>query len=335
MRAQMTEIRQRFPCYACRRMTHALRRAGWCINHKRVRRLLDPLPVGQRRVYHFIPHTTAAQHAYCRHPNLLLGRTLHHLNEAWVADLTYVRPPTTFLYLACTLDAYSRRCIGWALTPWLDTRVTLAALEHAVALRQPAPGLIHHSDQGVQYASNAYIVRLRHIGAQFSMALAGNSYENALIESFFKTLRSEESCHGSVTTPLQMHLCALRPTSMCTTLNVCIHAWLPTTGGIRGTLHGTTTLLMCPLTMLGGVHAQHRLLGSYGMACCTLTTQRNPMVTQWLNRGHCDRNVVLNRGGCSPLTMRNDDVSVFPTCTFRQQRVPVAYNVKHQVWLEQ
>ncbi len=70
-------------------------------------------------------------------------------------------------------------------------------------------------------------------------------------------------------------------------------------------------------------------------ARCTLTTQRNPMVTQWLNRGHCDRNVVLNRGGCSPLTMRNDDVSVFPTCTFRQQRVPVAYNVKHQVWLEQ
>ncbi len=187
-----TEIRERFPCYGYRRMTHALRRAGWCINHKRVRRLLDPLPVRQHRVHHFIPHTTAAQHAYCRHPNLLLGRTLHHLNEAWVADLTYVRPPTTFLYLACILDAYSRRCIGWALTPWLDTRVTLAALEHAVVLRQPAPGLIHHSDQGVQYASNAYIVRLRHIGAQFSMALAGNSYENALIESFFKTLRSEE-----------------------------------------------------------------------------------------------------------------------------------------------
>ena len=192
VRTKMAQIRECFPYYGYRRMTHALRRAGWTINHKQVRRLLDPLPIRRRRVQRFIPHTTAAQHAYCRYPNVLLGRTLHHLNEAWVADLTYVRLPTTFLYLACILDAYSRRCIGWALTPWLDTRVTLAALEHAVVLRQPAPGLIHHSDQGVQNASNAYIVRLRHIGAQFSMALAGNPYEHALIESFFKTLRREE-----------------------------------------------------------------------------------------------------------------------------------------------
>jgi transposase InsO family protein len=188
----MAHIRARFPYYGYRRMTHALRRAGWRINPKRVRRLLDPLPVRRRRVQHFIPHTTAAQHAYCRYPNLLLGRTLHRLNEAWGADLTHVRLPTKFLYLACILDGCSRRCIGWALAPWLDTRLTLAALDAAVAHRQPAPGLIHHSDQGVQYASTAYIARLRSIGAQSSMALAGNPYENALIESFFKTLRYEE-----------------------------------------------------------------------------------------------------------------------------------------------
>jgi transposase InsO family protein len=186
----MAEIRARFPYYGYRRMTHALRRAGWPINPKRVRRLLDPLPVRRRRVHHFIPHTTAA-HAYCRYPNLLLGRTLHRLNEGWVADLTYVRLPTTFLYLACLLDAYSRRCIGWALAPWLDTRLTLAALDAAVARRHLLPGLIHHSDQGVQYASNAYVARLRIIDAQSSMALAGNP-ENGLIESFFKTLRREE-----------------------------------------------------------------------------------------------------------------------------------------------
>ena len=86
-------------------MTHALRRTGWHINYKRVRRLLALLPLRWRRVHRFIPYTTAAEHAYCRYPNLLLGRTLHHLNEAWVADLTYVRQPTTFLYLACILDA--------------------------------------------------------------------------------------------------------------------------------------------------------------------------------------------------------------------------------------
>ncbi len=189
---RMAQIRARFPCYGYRRMTHAMQRAGWPINHKRVRRLLDPLPVRRRRVQHFIPHTTAAQHAYCRYPNLLLGRTLQRLNEAWVADLTYVRLPTTFLYLACILDAFSRRCIGWALAPWLDTRLTLAALDAAIAVRHSAPGLIHHSDQGVQYASNVYIARLRSIGAQSSMALAGNAYENGLIERFFKTLRTEE-----------------------------------------------------------------------------------------------------------------------------------------------
>jgi len=189
VRAQMAQIRARFPCYGYRRMTHALRRAGWHINPKRVRRLLDPLARRRRRVQRFIPHTTAAQHAYCRYPNLLLGRTLQRINEAWVEDLTYVRLPSTFLYLAVLLDAFSRRCVGWALAPWLDTRLTLTALNNAVAARHPRPGLIHHSDQGVQYASIAYVARLHHIGAQPSMALAGNPYENALAESFLKTLR--------------------------------------------------------------------------------------------------------------------------------------------------
>jgi transposase InsO family protein len=192
VRAQMAQIRERFPYYGYRCMTHALQRAKWPINHKRVRRLLDPLPVRRRRVQRFIPHTTAAQHAYCRYPNLLLGRTLCALNEAWVADITYVRLPTTFLYFAGILDAYSRRCIGWELAPWLDTRLTLAALDRAVLLRQPPPGLIHHSDQGVQYASTAYSARLRSIGALSSMAMAANPYENAIVESFLKTLRHEE-----------------------------------------------------------------------------------------------------------------------------------------------
>lgn len=81
-------------------------------------------------------------------------------NQVWVADITYVRLPTTFGYLACVLDAFSRRCGGWKLSRQIDTQLTLAALEMALTQRQPAPGLIHHSDRGVQYASLAYVARL-------------------------------------------------------------------------------------------------------------------------------------------------------------------------------
>jgi len=113
-------------------------------------------------------------------------------NQAWVADITYVRLPTNFVYLACVLDAYSRRCVGWKLSRQIDTRLTLDALEMALAQRQPAPGLIHHADRGVQYASLAYVARLEQAGAQVSMSAKGNPYDNAKAESFFKTLKREE-----------------------------------------------------------------------------------------------------------------------------------------------
>ena len=113
-------------------------------------------------------------------------------DQAWVADITYIRLPTTFVYLAAILDAHSRRCIGWALSRWIDTDLTLAALSMALARRQPAAGVIHHSDRGVQYASGAYVERLEGAGARISMAARGNPYENAKAESFFKTLKAEE-----------------------------------------------------------------------------------------------------------------------------------------------
>jgi transposase InsO family protein len=109
-----------------------------------------------------------------------------------VADLTYIRLPTTFAYLACVLDAWSRRCVGWEVSRAIDTTLTLSALERALATRHPAPGLIHHSDRGVQYASSAYIDRLHDAGAQVSMSAVGNPYDNAKAESFFKTLKREE-----------------------------------------------------------------------------------------------------------------------------------------------
>jgi putative transposase len=112
--------------------------------------------------------------------------------EAWVADLTYIRLPTGFVYLAAILDAYSRRCIGWALSRWIDTDLTLAALAMALTRRQPPVGLIHHSDRGVQYASGDYVARLEAAGARISMSATGNPYDNAKAESFFKTLKYEE-----------------------------------------------------------------------------------------------------------------------------------------------
>ena len=113
-------------------------------------------------------------------------------NTVWVADITYIRLQCCFVYLATLLDSFSRVCVGWSLSPCIDTRLTLDALEQALAWRQMQPEWIHHSDRGVQYASNAYVQRLAQAGAHVSMAAKGNPYENAQAESFFKTLKSEE-----------------------------------------------------------------------------------------------------------------------------------------------
>jgi putative transposase len=110
----------------------------------------------------------------------------------WVADLTYIRLPSTFVYLAAILDAYSRKCVGWKLSRRIDTQLTLGALEAALAVRCVKAGLIHHSDRGVQYGSHESVARLRSIEAQVSMAAVGNPYDNAKAESFFKTLKREE-----------------------------------------------------------------------------------------------------------------------------------------------
>ncbi len=136
--------------------------------------------------------TTDSRHGYRTYPNLLREAVLTGLNQAWVADITYIRLPTAFVYLACVLDAYSRRCVGWQLSREIDTTLALAALNHALATRCPSPGLIHHSDRGVQYASAAYVARLEGAGARVSMSAVGNPYHNAKAESFFKSLKHEE-----------------------------------------------------------------------------------------------------------------------------------------------
>ncbi len=113
-------------------------------------------------------------------------------NRYWVADLTYVRLPEGFVYLACLLDVYSRKCIGWSLSRRIDAQLPLPALEMALAQRVVPAGLIHHSDRGRQYGSHAYVERLLDVGANISMSTPGQPTENAFAESFIKTVKCEE-----------------------------------------------------------------------------------------------------------------------------------------------
>jgi transposase InsO family protein len=180
-----------FPGYGYRRVTVALQRDGWAVNHKRVLRIMREEALLCQLKRRFVV-TTDATHGLPTYPNLLSGLAITRLDQVWVADITYIRLPTAFVYLACILDACSRRCIGWQLARTIDTRLTLAALERAIAARRPSADLIHHSDRGVQYASADYVARLTSLGARISMSARGNPYDNARAESFFKTLKKEE-----------------------------------------------------------------------------------------------------------------------------------------------
>jgi len=180
-----------FPGYGYRRVTKQLQHDGRVINHKKVLRLMreSDLLCRMRRKWVM---TTDSKHHFPRYPNLIKGMAVNRMNQVWLADVTYIRIRSGFVYLAAILDAYSRRVIGHAVSTSLETSLTLKALRMAIAVRKPAPGVIHHSDQGVQYASEEYVEELRRHGCMISMARRGNPYENAAMESFFKTLKYEE-----------------------------------------------------------------------------------------------------------------------------------------------
>jgi transposase InsO family protein len=136
--------------------------------------------------------TTDSQHLYRVYPNLLKGLEITDMNQLWVADITYIRILTGFVFLAVMLDVFSRRVVGWALAKRIDHRLTLEALRMALRTRKPRAGLIHHSDQGVQYACTQYVKELEEHEVCISMSAKGNPYDNAYAESFFKTLKNEE-----------------------------------------------------------------------------------------------------------------------------------------------
>jgi len=180
-----------FPGYGYRRVTHALQREGWNVNHKRVLRIMHEESLLCHLKRHFV-QTTDSHHHFPIYPNLVTGHVPDAPDVIWVADLTYICLGREFVYLATILDAYSRKCIGWNLSTRIDANLALGALEEALATRAVKAGLIHHSDRGVQYASIAYTARLQSMSVQISMSAKGNAYDNAKAESFFKTLKQEE-----------------------------------------------------------------------------------------------------------------------------------------------
>jgi transposase InsO family protein len=179
--------------YGYRRLTELLHRDGWAVNHKRVLRLMrtDNLLCLRRRA--FVPPPRDSGHDWRVVPNLARGMELTGLDQLWVADITYVRLLEEFAFLAVLIDAFSRRVVGWAVDGHLRASLAVAALEMAVAARQPVAGqLIHHSDRGVQYACAEYTERLATHGIQPSMSRIGSPYDNAKAESFMRTLKREE-----------------------------------------------------------------------------------------------------------------------------------------------
>lgn len=190
-----------FSGYGGRRVTKQLQREELRVKHKPVNKTRVSQVMKEQglrcRVKRAFVATTNSKHPFRRYPNLIRGLTLTGINQVWVADITYIRLKREFIYLAVILDSYSRRVIGWALDNTLESTLCQKALEMALQQRhkeqrQVQPGLIHHSDQGSQYASSLYTEALLGAGVQISMSARANPYDNARAESFMKTLKQEE-----------------------------------------------------------------------------------------------------------------------------------------------
>jgi putative transposase len=191
LRHELQRVALKWPAYGYRRITAELHRRGFEVNHKHVLRLMREDNLLCLRQRSFVV-TTDSRHTRPVYPNLARDITPQAVNQLWVADITYIRLLSEFVYLAVVLDAYSRRVIGWALGRTLEAELAVSALRMALAQRQPAAGLVHHSDRGVQYASHSYTDLLKAHGVRISMSRKGNPYDNAACESFMKTLKYEE-----------------------------------------------------------------------------------------------------------------------------------------------
>lgn len=193
LKNEIQNIAIEFQRYGYRRITIELHRRGFKVNHKAVHRLMKEdnlLCIGKQ----FVPRTTDSEHNLPTYRNLTKDLVITAINQYWAADITYIRLRQEFIYLAVMIDVYSRKCIGWKLGRDIDAKLALAALDMALMNRKDMDlsNLIHHSDQGVQYASWEYVNRLMEKGIKISMSRKGNPYDNAFAESFIKTLKYEE-----------------------------------------------------------------------------------------------------------------------------------------------
>lgn len=181
--------------YGARRLSHEFARRGRCIGKHRIARLKKKLGLWTQRRRRFV-RTTRARPDHCVHPNRL-QQCFHaqHPDEIWVSDVSAVWTLEGWLYLAVVIDLWSRKVVGWASAPTFDTRLTLSALNQALRRRRNTAALVHHSDRGAHYSSSVYQQRLRRAGIQSSMSGAGNCYDNAVAESFFSSLKNEETLH--------------------------------------------------------------------------------------------------------------------------------------------
>jgi putative transposase len=186
----MHAIKVDFEAYGWRRMQAALGQQGWAVNHKKLKRLMREHGLNARRRRRFVA-TTDSDHDQPIFPNRTRDMTVDGPDQLWVADLTYVAVAVGFVYVALIMDAWSRRIIGYAMSRRIDARLTLAALNAAIALRQPSCGCVHHSDRGSQYAAEKYRNRLQQAKLVGSMGRRGNPYDNAMMESLMKTLKVE------------------------------------------------------------------------------------------------------------------------------------------------
>lgn len=190
LEAHIEEVVGQYPKYGTRRVTQQLRRKpyGYQVNRKRIRRImhrrgwLRPVKRNRRR-------TTDSNHPYPRYPNLVKGLEVTFPDQVWVCDITFIRLGSGFVFLAIDLDVFTRAIRGWGLSRWLDQELSLAALRMGLADQVP---VIHHSDQGVQYAASAYIDLLKDRNIQISMAAVGKAEENGYAERFMRTIKEEE-----------------------------------------------------------------------------------------------------------------------------------------------
>jgi putative transposase len=182
------KVAAEWPTYGYRRVTAQLRREGWTVNRKQVRRLLRGMGL-QVKVRRKTQKTTDSTHSFPRYPNLVQGLVVVRPDQVWVSDITYIRLRREFVYLAVIMDVFTRCIRGWHLARSLDQVLTWRALDRALAESTPE---IHHSDQGIQYAATAYVQRLKAVNAQISMAEIGAAWQNGYAERLMRTIKEEE-----------------------------------------------------------------------------------------------------------------------------------------------